>query len=140
MTARTLGWMLACLVASGAQAQAPGWLAVPGAAELQVHAGSLDQHNGLVRAQVRLAGSTSLMRGSAFEPVGRLPAHHRRVVALQFDCARRTVQLLGTQAFDARDRPIAMDATPGPVVALPGDESAGWLYDAVCELARARAQ
>ena len=140
MRARTLGWMLAGAMAFGAQARTPDWLAVPGAAELQVHAGSLDQHNGLVTARVRLAGSTRLMRGAAFEPVGRLGAHHRRVVSLQFDCMRRTVRLLDTQTFDARDRPLSMDATPGPVVPLPGDESAGWLYDAVCELARARAQ
>ena len=124
----------------GAQAATALWQPVPGAPEMQVDTGSLEAQGSLVTAWVRLAGSSQVLRGAAFEPGGTLPPHHRRVVEAQVDCHRRTVRTLGSQALDTRGRPVYMATVRGRALPLPADEGLGWLYDALCELARARAQ
>ncbi len=119
---------------------APEWSAVPGAPEIQVNLGALEQDRHLVTAWVRLSGGSRVLRGAAFEAGGKLPPHHMRQVAVQVDCQRRTLRALGAEAHDVKGRPVYMASVPGQAVPLPTDEGVAWLYDALCEVARARSQ
>lgn len=129
--------MWGCAVQASA---APEWLAVPGAPEIRVNLGALEQDRHLVTAWVRFSGSSRVLRGTAFEPGGKLPPHHQRQVLAQVDCQRRTVRALGTEAYDVKGRPVYMASVPGQAMPLPADEGLAWLYDALCEVARARSQ
>jgi hypothetical protein len=123
-----------------AGAAASQWHAVPGAQEVEIDAAAMEVHRSMVTTWVRYPGSPRLLGGLDPQPGGKLRSAHRSVHLTQFDCHKRTVRTLETHAYGSRGAAIYMSSVPGPVLPLPSEEAIAWTYDAVCELARARAQ
>lgn len=128
---------LAILLAAAsfpALGQGARWSAVPGAPEVLLDLPSVQFRGATVRAWVR-----NLPGGVPVQPVsaGTGALHHRTAVLTQFDCQARTLQVLGTLAYDAAGKPLASASLPGRPAPVPPGEAMGWLYDALCEGARA---
>jgi hypothetical protein len=115
------------------------WMPVPGAAVTQVDLGALRVQGSMVTTWVRHAGALGGWGSLNVEPPGKQPAAQRSVLLVAFDCHRRTARTLATQAFDARGAPLFMSSVPGATVPLPANDDLGWTYDALCEIARSRA-
>ena len=137
---RTLPVAFVLCAGLAAGAAASGWQAVPGAAEIEIDAATVEVRRSLVTTWVRYPGSPRLLGGLDPQPGGKLRSPHRSVHLTQFDCHRRTVRTMETHAYGSRGAAIYMSSVPGPVLPLPADEAIAWTYDAVCELARSRAQ
>ncbi|NML47010.1 hypothetical protein HHL11_24915 [Ramlibacter sp. G-1-2-2] len=126
--AKRLLLAIACVAAcSGASAAA--WFPVPGAPEVNVDLGSLEQQGQRVVLWVRWWGRAPLLAQDA-------PAVHRSTLRLEFDCGARAVRMLEAQGHDAQGRAVFMSSVPGPSRKVTGEDLA-WTYDAVCEAARA---
>lgn len=127
---------LAILLAGGASfaASAAAWTPVPGAPDVQIDLASLQQQRTVVTAWLRWWGRPPLAPELAARGV-RLPRVHRTALLTEFDCSRRTVRTLATNAYDGGGSPVLMSSVPGPVLPVQGEEL-GWAYDAACEAAR----
>ena len=130
--------VLACTCLAAAHAAAAEWRAVPGAADVQVDLASLQQERTHVLAWLRWWGRPAAVPELAAQGV-RLPRVQRTVVRAEFDCARRTLRMLATHAYDGNGTPVVMSSVPGPVRPVQGADL-GWTYDAVCEAARSAAR
>jgi hypothetical protein len=116
-------------------ATAAAWQPVPGAPEVEVDLASLQQERTLVRAWVRWWGRSALVPElTAHGP--RAPRVQRTAARTEFDCSRRTMRTLATNAYDGGGAALSMSSTPGPVLPVKGEDMS-WTYDAVCEAARA---
>lgn len=122
----------ALLVAGGARAAT--WSPVPGAPDVEIDTGTLQQQQERVSAWLRWWGRPALVPGlAAFGARG--PRVQRTVVRMEFDCVQRTVRVLAAHAYASDGAPVFMSSVPGPQQAVNGSELA-WTYDAVCEAAR----
>ena len=129
--------LAACCLVAG-RAAAANWQAVPGAADVQVDLASLQQERTHVLAWLRWWGRPAAVPELAAQGV-HLPRVQRTVARAEFDCARRTLRMLATHAYDANGTPVVMSSVPGPVLPVQGADL-GWAYDAVCEAARSAAR
>lgn len=127
---------LLCLLAGCAvpAAAAGTWRAVPGAPEVEIDLGSLQQERTRVSAWLRWRGRPALVPElTAWS--ARAPRVHRTVLRSEFDCAHRTWRVLATHTYGGDGAPLSMASVPGPVLPVRDAELA-WAYDAVCEAAR----
>ena len=127
---------LLCLLAGATVTAAAGaaWHGVPGAPELEIDLGSMQQERTRVRAWLRWRGRPALLPELAAWNAGA-PRVHRTVLRTEFDCARRTWRSLATHAYGSEGAALYMSSVPGPVLPVRDAELA-WAYDAVCEAAR----
>lgn len=107
--------LIALCTAAPVLASAASWRAVPGA-ELDVDLATVRQEGVRVVAWLR--------------------SWDRTVREVQFDCSRRTAQVLATTRYDARGRALLMSSIPGPRTTVV-DGDLGWAYDSLCEMLRA---
>ena len=120
-----------CLAAA---AHAATWSPVPGAPDVEIDTGSLQQQQARVSAWLRWWGRPSLVPElAAFGARG--PRVQRTVLRAEFDCSGRTVRVLAAHAYGASGAPVFMSSVPGPQHAVHGADLE-WAYDAACEAAR----
>jgi hypothetical protein len=119
-------------------AAAADWRAVPGAVELEADVASLERQASLVSAWVRYAGQVPAMQAFVVKPHAEAAPHYRTVLLARVDCHRRTLQSLATQGFRSDGKPVLMSSVPSAVLPVPDAAVVTALYDAICELARAR--
>ena len=121
-----------CLVATAAAAAS--WRGVPGAPDVEIDLASVQVEQTRVIAWVRWWGRHPLAPELArLGP--QAPRVHRTALRTEFDCARRTVRVLGTNAYDSGGTATFMSSVPGQPQPVNGQEM-GWAYDAMCEAAR----
>lgn len=132
---------LACVLAAcmvPATAEAAAWRAVPGASELEIAAGSLQQEGPRVSAWLRTWGRSALVPELAGWNA-RAPRVHRTLLRTEFDCGRRSLRVLAAHAYGSDGAPLFLSGTAGPWLPVPEADLA-WAYDAVCEAARSGAR
>lgn len=117
-----------------AAAGAATWQPVPGAPEVAVDLDSLQSQRQRVLAWVRWPGRAPLPVEGLSAPTGG-PRVYRSAQWTEFDCQRRTVRALATNAWDNAGRPVYMATVPGVAQPLPAGDLA-WTWDALCELQR----
>jgi hypothetical protein len=115
-------------------AMAGTWRAVPGAPDVAIDLGSFRQERTRVLVWVRWWGKPSLASESA--AAGRTPRIQRTALQTEFDCGRRTMQVMAAQGYDSGGAVVFMSSARGAVLPVQGDEMT-WTYDAVCEATRA---
>ena len=124
--------VLAC--AFTAAGHAAEWTPVPGAPDVAIDLGSVQQERARVTVWVRWWGQPALLPELAVHGA-RPPRIHRTAQRTEFDCSRRTMRTLAVHAYDGAGSPVFMSSVPGAVRPVAGGEL-GWTYDAVCEAAR----
>jgi hypothetical protein len=120
-----------------ARGQAARWTPVPGAPEVLLDLPSVQFRGALVRAWVKNLPGPLALQAVRAAASGEQALHHRSAVLAQFDCQARTLQILGTIAHDAAGKPLASASLPGRAAPVPREDAIGWVYDALCEGARA---
>jgi hypothetical protein len=128
--------LLASTLALPAGAAEAHWLPVPGAPEVEVELAGATSRRELVSAWVRYAGSGRMFGALALQQAPR--GVHRSMLHAEVDCRRRSLRVLAAQGHGSRGDPLFMSSVPGPWMAAGAGDAAGWLHDALCELARAR--
>lgn len=135
---RAIVLALVLATAAGAAFARPDWRPVPGAADLDVDVGLVQQQGAVVTTWVRAVGAAGLAARLAVGAGARSPALRRHALLADFDCAARTVRAQAVLGYDAAGRLLASSSVPGPVVPLPDGDDLLLAWDAVCDLARDR--
>jgi hypothetical protein len=135
---RAIAIVLVAACSAAAAAVAPAWRPVPGAPDLDVDVGLVQQQGNVVTTWVRAVGASGLAARLAGTGGVRAPAQRRQVLLADFDCAARTLRVQAAVGYDMAGRLLASSSVPGPLVAIPGDDDFALAWDAVCELARDR--
>lgn len=122
-----LGW------GAGAACAAP-WGPVPGAAELDIDMGSIQQQRTRVLAWVRWPGRGPLANELTAQGTRTLRIY-RTAHLTEFDCSRRTVRALATNAYNSAGQVLYMSSLPGATLPV-SDGDMAWAYAALCEAVR----
>ena len=121
-----------CLLAG--TAAAAQWRVVPGATDLEIDVGSLQQERTRASAWLRWWGRPALVPELAtWGP--RSPRVVRTATQVEFDCGHATVRTLAVHAYGSNGAPVFMTGIAGPALPVQGADLL-WAYDAVCEAAR----
>jgi hypothetical protein len=133
-TAAVLVLSLGCLSALAAPRD---WRTVPGADDVELDLGSVQQHGSTVTAWVRSLSAPGALDRLVREQGRGMPRHRQLLVLAQADCRARQLKPLALVAYGPGGAPAWSTSVPGAGVAPEGGEPVAWLYDALCEIGRA---